>query len=195
VSGCQAEGCDRKVSARGWCFLHYHRWVRTGDPGPAELLRPRVAPPGCSVQDCNGTHAARGLCACHYQRWRKTGSTNPAPPKPSECSLDGCERTYLSKGPADGITSGGVRPGTRARRTWTPRRSPRVCAVSGCDRAHKAKGLCRRHYERSRRTSKRVPTTRMAVVCTVDGCQSPLKAHGLCNKHYLRWRRETSAGV
>ena len=33
------EDCDRPARARGWCEMHYHRWLRTG------TLRARVSGP------------------------------------------------------------------------------------------------------------------------------------------------------
>lgn len=29
---CDVDGCDRQHKARGWCHLHYRRWLRNGDP-------------------------------------------------------------------------------------------------------------------------------------------------------------------
>lgn len=29
---CSVEGCAQPAEARGWCFTHYHRWRRHGDP-------------------------------------------------------------------------------------------------------------------------------------------------------------------
>lgn len=36
---CSVEGCDRPYDAGGFCQLHYYRKLKTGDPGPAGLLR------------------------------------------------------------------------------------------------------------------------------------------------------------
>lgn len=58
-ASCSVEGCERLVSCRGWCKLHYDRWAKCGDPGeaaprqahypwPENLLRRlRFMPSGC----------------------------------------------------------------------------------------------------------------------------------------------------
>ena len=41
-STCSVEGCERPVSARGWCKSHYARWYKHGDPlhaRPSDLER------------------------------------------------------------------------------------------------------------------------------------------------------------
>jgi len=48
---CTIEGCDKPMSARGWCAAHYTRWRKHGDP---LTVLPRGA---TSVQPC-GTYAA-----------------------------------------------------------------------------------------------------------------------------------------
>jgi hypothetical protein len=35
---CEVDGCERERFARQWCELHYNRWRRRGDVGPAGLL-------------------------------------------------------------------------------------------------------------------------------------------------------------
>lgn len=42
---CTVEGCGRVHEARGWCNVHYKRWVRTGDP--LELVSTWVNPLVC----------------------------------------------------------------------------------------------------------------------------------------------------
>lgn len=59
---CEVEGCDRKHYARGWCRLHYDRWLRTGSvadrvPGySAAHLRMSKADPAANhpCVDCRG---------------------------------------------------------------------------------------------------------------------------------------------
>ena len=72
---CTIDGCTGFVQGRGWCFRHYQRWRRHGDPLHL-VLRPARLP--CSVPDCAELAKGRGFCGKHYQRWRKRG--DPAAP-------------------------------------------------------------------------------------------------------------------
>jgi hypothetical protein len=36
---CSVPGCDLPRKSKGYCDRHYSRWIKTGDPGPAGLLR------------------------------------------------------------------------------------------------------------------------------------------------------------
>src|SRR5262245_8612145 len=95
------------------------------------------------------------------------------------------------------------RPGAHCSR-WTPRRALRefdskicrfwrvhgdlaVCSVDGCERWAVARGWCRRHYARWKRTGQLEarPWERQGV-CTVDGCERQAWSGGLCEMH--RWR-------
>lgn len=64
---CSVNGCARRANTRGWCKLHYQRWLRKGDPGPAQS---RFLSPGvCSVPGCEQPRRARGYCKRHYWGW------------------------------------------------------------------------------------------------------------------------------
>lgn len=69
---CSVVGCDADAKCKGWCWLHFGRWRRNGDP---ELrLRHDNAGKACAVDDCDEpADKARGLCGKHYQRWRIHG--------------------------------------------------------------------------------------------------------------------------
>lgn len=75
TQNCAVEGCGRLARERGWCWRHYMRWWRRGDPtAPPARLPLRVAGrPRCSEPECPNTAIARGLCPMHYERRKATG--------------------------------------------------------------------------------------------------------------------------
>lgn len=79
---CSVEGCERTVTARGMCNMHYLRWLRHGDP----LVMLQSGPPrqaiACTICGKQPT-LARGWCKSHYAHWLSHGDPvekNPAGP-------------------------------------------------------------------------------------------------------------------
>jgi len=71
---CSINGCDRpRRSSRGWCKVHYNKWLRHGDP--LVTLPPGVRPSEviCSVEGCEERSKARGMCHRHWSGWSTTG--------------------------------------------------------------------------------------------------------------------------
>ncbi len=105
---CEVVGCGGLRFGHGYCNMHYKRWRKTGDPGPAQPSRK----PGrvCTVADCARPHTAHGLCKSHYQRWVDSGRgelpTTPIKPKSrgylkGPCMRDGCPGTSRGSGYCD----------------------------------------------------------------------------------------------
>lgn len=98
---CSLDGCERKHYGRGYCTLHYQRWAKHGDPGPAALLRTtRVGV--CQVPECGRQIQSLGYCSMHYQRFRAGDDRLMDPekirePRRGSCLVDGCERWVWCK--------------------------------------------------------------------------------------------------
>lgn len=94
---CSVYGCQRPVSARGWCNAHYMRWYQRGSTdGPLPQPAPKVKI--CSVDGCGGLVVARGWCRLHYGRWHKHGTVaDPVIQSVRSCSVAGCERPAIAR--------------------------------------------------------------------------------------------------
>ena len=65
----RGEVCGRKHYGHGFCYLHWKRWRKHGDP----LVGGRPPTPVCGVVEdgevCGRDHWARGMCSRHWKRW------------------------------------------------------------------------------------------------------------------------------
>ena len=76
--------------------------------------------------------------------------------------------------------------------------APRTCSLEECERRHYAKGLCKGHYERSRKGRPLAGAIRtwqgrrwqVRRLCSLDECELKHYAKGLCGLHYERARRQ-----
>ena len=70
---CSIEDCERKFYGRGWCAMHYQRWLKWGDP-ESLIIRDR---PVCTAEGCDRPNNSHGLCAMHGLRVDRHGTTDP----------------------------------------------------------------------------------------------------------------------
>lgn len=102
--GCSVEECSRRHKARGYCNMHYQRWLSYGDVkggGPVTGRSSRPPRP-CKIEGCDRPLKARGLCGTHYRRLLLHGSPLSTQyewtPRGTPCSHDGCERERYGGG-------------------------------------------------------------------------------------------------
>jgi 5-methylcytosine-specific restriction endonuclease McrA len=62
------------------------------------------------------------------------------------------------------------------------------CSIPGCEASRVARGWCRKHYYRWKRTGTTDDPPPPPEGCSVEGCEAPHAAHGYCNKHAARYR-------
>lgn len=68
---CAIDECQRNSKSRGWCDMHYKRWLRTGNPLNKLPGVPKRSEVGCLIEGCDNPHNAKGYCFTHYFRWKK----------------------------------------------------------------------------------------------------------------------------
>jgi hypothetical protein len=95
---CAVDGCAGAKRTGGFCGMHYARWKRTGDPGPAGKKN-LPCPEECTIDGCTTAARAKGLCVMHWERQQKHGDPLIGAFKPrGGCEVIGCDRPHQGRG-------------------------------------------------------------------------------------------------
>lgn len=75
---CSVDDCEKRTHCRGWCPMHYQRWLKYGDLSFVQPKRGngkprRIGVETCSVEGCESLQKARGWCNSHWVRWKRYG--------------------------------------------------------------------------------------------------------------------------
>lgn len=97
---CKVEGCPKPAKHRGWCGMHYQRWLTRGDVGAAgqEHRSPGSPVPVCPVKDCGRHVRTNGYCNRHSENLRRYGDPVPQRDRPLEDRLRGVGWTVTGSG-------------------------------------------------------------------------------------------------
>lgn len=94
---CDVVGCDSRATRRGWCGMHYARWMSCGDPGAAAPSRCKNTV--CEVEGCGARATRKHLCNLHYSRLTAKGTTRPPAPRVIKlCRVSDCARKSKARG-------------------------------------------------------------------------------------------------
>jgi hypothetical protein len=185
---CYVSGCDRKISSKGYCEMHYKRFKTWGDPLLTKYIPPLKNRP-CGVEGCTRKYSSRGYCKTHLYRADMYGDPlKLSMVKNVGCKIDGCDKKHSGKGYC-------VMHLYRFNKYGDPYYTkvntspPEKCTARGCDMPHISKGYCAKHYHRFWKHGDPNISLRNVnppEVCTVEDCNRPHKSKGLCNTHRLR---------
>lgn len=142
---CSVNGCDNKHRSKGYCGLHYSRWLKSGDPGPVKALVVGNAGLPCSAAACTEPATRKRLCSKHYSRMLIKGTTaDPEQRGPNYCVIHGCGIETRFRWLCDLHKSRLYRTGTtQAPKAPAP---PKPCRLATCSQPVQAFGACHRHH-------------------------------------------------
>ena len=65
---CKVENCEKEHFAKGYCRLHYNRFLLTGSPERISCVNKGKV---CKAPGCTKPAVVLGCCSVHYVRWTK----------------------------------------------------------------------------------------------------------------------------
>jgi endogenous inhibitor of DNA gyrase (YacG/DUF329 family) len=190
---CSIEDCDKRTARRGWCYTHYGRWYRNGDPLKL-VLSPLAAE--CRVSDCDRKPIAKNLCNPHYLKQSKYGDPLGRHSRPEHCNVTGCMepvnaklmcRPHYDKQRRHGNPHHGERP-----------RIPN-CRVNDCESPPTSpfSGICAAHSHRLRRRGTtdsayavlNLPFLPACATCGQPNNRTTVVARQFCSTRCRQWAR------
>lgn len=200
---CSVNGCEKrsKGGSRGWCSMHYARWRKSGDVGPAGSLTMRGSGvEECLIGGCTKRPTGRGYCSAHYQKLMKYGDPLAVSDYRIVCHNGKCGKEFSAKTQRRKYCCSHCK-GQAAAKARPPRAEWPSCGFDGCGRTahtHNMNSpLCTTHYMRRLNDEPmggRIKSATDKLPCIVRGCGGNMFAKGLCGLHYQRWCRTGDAG-
>lgn len=74
---CSIDWCEKLLSRKGYCDMHYRRSVRGSDMDAPPKKISRKNPDGCSESYCKKMIYAKGLCRGHYAQAKRGAKLSP----------------------------------------------------------------------------------------------------------------------
>ena len=68
---CSVVNCEKKSRCKAYCFKHYQRFIKTGDPLKTPTGREHGKRSICMVKGCNGNVEGQGYCIKHYKQVKR----------------------------------------------------------------------------------------------------------------------------
>lgn len=113
--------------------------------------------PTCSSSDCERPKYVRGMCRKHYTDWLYEN-------RPRDCAADDCDRRSGKKSKYCPMHSGRM----YYHGTLDAPVRHETCTIDGCDDPFLAKGMCNKHYHRSRNRDSLDDPQRMTIAERIE---------------------------
>jgi len=104
---CSVEGCDKPVTSRGWCEMHYYRWRRHGDPA---IVTPLIGVSGPDSPKWKGRNISYGSAHRRVRKLRGSASGHACTVcggQAQDWAYDHCDPDEIV-GPADASSGAGM---------------------------------------------------------------------------------------
>lgn len=177
---CDFLGCEKVVSARGYCAGHYYQFRYKRELKPLRINRGKGGTPTCGGPDCDRLGTSVGMCSGHRRQVKLGYPLTPIAryESGSKCEVVACDSareklTYCGthyRQHQRGNTPGEIRP-------VAPRGSlvGVECSMDTCGQKSFAFTLCNKHYGTARfagnlREFSDFAARRFPHDCSVNGC-------------------------